>query len=293
MVLFFRFLALHTQERKEYTMLKIGDFAKVSRVSVKTLRYYDEIGLLRPSQIDRFTGYSYYTLDQLPRLNRILALKDLGLSLDQIALLLDQGMPADHIRGMLRLKQAELRQIVEEERARLERVEARLRQIEQEGRLPDYDVIIKRVESIRVASIRDVAPNLEVIGEVLSPLYMRLWSYLTEHNAVCSGPSLTLYHEMEAGKITDLQVEAAIPVQGSLATAGEISVSDLPTVEQMACVVHSGPFDEFEGAYRVLLGWIETGGYTIVGPSREVYLHFEPGADPSSFVTEIQIPVNK
>ncbi len=274
-------------------MLKIGDFAKVSRVSVKALRYYDEIGLLRPSQIDRFTGYRYYTLDQLPRLNRILALKDLGLSLDQITLLLEQGMPADHIRGMLRLKRAELRQIVEEERARLERVEARLRQIDQEGRLPDYDVIVKRVDAFCVASIRDVAPNLEVIGEVLGPLYGRLWSYVTEQNAVCSGPALTLYHEMEANKVTDLQVEAAIPVMGGLAPSEDIRVADLPAAEQMACVVHSGPFEEFGSAYGALLGWIEVGGYTIDGPSREVYLHFEPDGDPASFVTEIQIPVRK
>jgi len=98
---------------------------------VKTLRYYDEIGLLKPAQVDRFTGYRYYSEDQLPRLNRILALKDLGLSLEQIGRLLDDDLPPAQLRGMLRLKQAEIQQCVEEEQARLARVEMRLRQIEQ------------------------------------------------------------------------------------------------------------------------------------------------------------------
>ncbi len=80
-------------------MFKIGEFSKLSQVTVKTLRYYDEIGLLKPAEVDRFTSYRYYSVDQLPRLNRILALKDLGLSLDQVAHLLDGNLPPGHFRG--------------------------------------------------------------------------------------------------------------------------------------------------------------------------------------------------
>ncbi len=90
-------------------MLKIGDFAKLTRLSVQTLRYYDDLGLLKPVEVDRYTGYRYYTYDQLPRLNRILALKDLGLSLEQVGRLLAEDLPAAELRGMLRLKRAELR----------------------------------------------------------------------------------------------------------------------------------------------------------------------------------------
>src|SRR5512136_2288564 len=127
-------------------MLKIGDLSKLSRVSVKTLRYYDEVGLLRPAQVDRFTGYRYYSFDQLPRLNRILALKDLGLSLEQIAQLLNEGLAPAQLRGMLRMKQAELELQVQEEQERLARVEARLRQIEQENNMSTCDVVIKKIE---------------------------------------------------------------------------------------------------------------------------------------------------
>ena len=89
-------------------MIRIGLFSKLSQVPVKTLRYYDNIGLLEPAEIDRFTSYRYYSITQLPRLNRILALKDLGLSLDQIARLLAEEVPVEQLRGMLRLKEVEI-----------------------------------------------------------------------------------------------------------------------------------------------------------------------------------------
>src|SRR5512143_3025631 len=113
-------------------MIRIGDFSKLSRVSIKTLRFYDEMGLLKPIEVDRFTGYRYYEFDQLPRLYRILALKDLGFSLEEIGRLFEGDLPTEQMRGMLKLRQAEIRQQVAEEAERLERVEYRLRQIEQE-----------------------------------------------------------------------------------------------------------------------------------------------------------------
>ena len=140
-------------------MFRIGDFSKLSQVSVKALRYYDELGLLKPVEVDRFTGYRFYSADQLPRLNRILALKDLGLSLEQIARLLERDLPPAQLRGILRLKQAEIEEHIEEERARLARVEARLRQIEEEGKMPTYEVVLKKVSAQRVASIRDIIPT--------------------------------------------------------------------------------------------------------------------------------------
>src|SRR5688572_13818303 len=119
-------------------MLKIGDFSRISQVTVKALRYYDEIGLLRPVHVDDFTGYRYYAVDQLPRLNRILALKELGFTLEQIAAALSEGVTAEQLRGMLRLKRAEIQQRMQEEQDLLGRVEVRLQQIEQEGTMSAY-----------------------------------------------------------------------------------------------------------------------------------------------------------
>ena len=124
-------------------MFKIGDFSRLSLVSVKALRYYDELGLLKPARVDEFTGYRYYSASQLTRLNRILAMKDMGMSLEQIALLLDKELTPDQIRGMLRLKQVELRQQLVEGQARLARIEAWLQAFEQEVTMPAYDVVLK------------------------------------------------------------------------------------------------------------------------------------------------------
>jgi len=96
-------------------MIRIGDFSKLSRIPVKTLRYYDEMGLLQPVQVDPFTGYRLYEYSQLSDLNRILALKDLGFSLEEIGRLLDDGLSVEQMRGMLKLRETEARQMVQEE----------------------------------------------------------------------------------------------------------------------------------------------------------------------------------
>jgi len=106
-------------------MLKIGEFSRLSQVTVKTLHHYDEIGLLKPSHIDPSSDYRYYTLDQLPRLHSIMALKSIGLSLDEIAQLLQEALPPEQIRSMFRLKQAEARRRLEAEQARLAQIEFR------------------------------------------------------------------------------------------------------------------------------------------------------------------------
>src|SRR5512134_3170044 len=120
-------------------MIKIGDFARLSQVSGVTLRYYDEMDLLKPVQVDPFTGYRFYSADQLPRLNRILALKDLGFSLEQIKLMLADGLPLEQLRGMLKMQRSQVKQRLSDEQRRLSRIEARLRQIEMENKMPNYD----------------------------------------------------------------------------------------------------------------------------------------------------------
>src|SRR5438128_819456 len=124
-------------------MFRIGEFSRLTQVTVKALRYYDEVGLLQPAAVDELTGYRYYALNQVPRLNRILALKELGLSLEQIALLLHETISLSQLQAMLHDKRAELEARIREEHARLARVEARLRQIEQEESLTGYEVRLK------------------------------------------------------------------------------------------------------------------------------------------------------
>jgi len=270
-------------------MIKIGLFSKLSQVPVKTLRYYDEIGLLKPAEIDRFTDYRYYSVTQLPRLNRILALKDLGLSLDQIAHLLAEELPVEQLRGMLRLKQVEIQQRMQREDEKLTRVAARLRQIEQENKMSNYDVLIKKVETQRIASVRDLIPSYPEQGH----LWQELETMLFQNQVKPTGSCLTLYHSDEP-KI-DAEVCEPITEGVSLPQQSRVQTRELLGAE-VAAVIHHGPFATLSEAYEAILKWIEANGYRISGSSREIYLKTpsEVGDqnDPAS-VTEIQFPVAK
>lgn len=272
-------------------MIKIGDFSKLSQITVKTLHHYDQLGLLKPVHVDRFTGYRYYAVEQLPRLNRILALKDLGLSLQQIARLLADDLPATEIRGMLKLKQAEVQQQVVAEQARLARIEARLRQIEQEQGMPTHEVVIKQIEPLLVAAVRDVIPDRSMITPVFNRLFDEVLGYVERQGGKFAGPAMDLWHDMEHAD-RDIQVEAAVPIQERLPDSDRVRVYELPAAT-MASVIHQGSFDGFGESYNAILQWIEANGYRIVGPNREIYLQYDRSGNPAEYVTEIQFPVAK
>ena len=272
-------------------MIRIGDFSKFSRVSVKTLRFYDEMDLLKPVEVDRFTGYRYYEFDQLTTLYRILALKDLGFSLEEIGRLLDSDLSTEQMRGMLKLRKAEIRQQVQEEMERLERVELWLRQIEQENFMSKYDVVIKKIDPIKVASVRGVVPT----PPDQRTLWEDLMNYLYQQNARMIGPPQAIYHDGEF-KERDWDIEVCMPINEDLAPKGSVKVHDLPGFEKMACVVHTGSFATIGEAYDAIAKWIDQNSYQIVGPGRELNLRVpEPIGnqnDPNT-VNEIQYPVKK
>jgi DNA-binding transcriptional MerR regulator len=272
-------------------MLRIGDFSRIARVSVQTLRYYDDLGLLKPVAVDRITGYRYYEFSQLPKLHRILALKDLGLSLEEIARLLRDEPSTEQLLGMLRLKETELAERVDEEFHRLERVRARLRQMDEEQIMPNYEVVLKKLDPQKVAGVRGKIPSYPE----QFPLWRELGAYLSAKKIPTSGACLTLYYSEEP----DIDAEVCEPVAREYPDAGNVKFHTLPAVEQAACVVHNGPFTTIGSAYEFVSKWIEANGFECIGPVREVYLRPAGGEgqavrqnDPGT-VTEIQYPVKK
>ncbi len=270
-------------------MLKIGEFSKLAQVSVKTLRYYDELGLLRPDWVDRYTGYRYYALQQLPRLNRILALRELGFSLVQIAYLLREDLPPSELQRLMKLRQVELEHQVQAEQARLARVAARLRQIELEGRQPRYEVLVKPVQPCQVAGIRDTIAGYGDIGSLVGELR----SYLQGRASAPDphSPYLAIYYDAEYLD-RGADVEVAVPIERRLRGKARVTVHELPGSAAVASLVHQGSYDRITDAYRALMAWTQANGYRGSGPNREIYLQgFESGPDPSRFVTELQLPV--
>jgi effector-binding domain-containing protein len=275
-------------------MLKIGDFSKLSQVSIKALRLYDQKGLLKPSSVDRFTGYRFYSAHQLPRLNRILAFKDLGFSLEEIAKLLTEEVSPSQIRGMLRLKQGQLEQHITDSQERLGRVEARLKQIEMENMMANYDVVIKKIETISVISRRDILSSYGAISE----LFGEVFGYLGSQGINPGGLPLAIWHDPEY-KESDVDGEAAVPIDPSLgakltSTLGQhhpLQISELPSYQQAACVVYQGSYQSMIQAYSHLLAWIEENGYQVIDHNREVYINGGAEQDNDSYITEIQFPI--
>lgn len=270
-------------------MIKIGEFARLAQVSVVTLRHYDELGLLTPSTVDPSTGYRYYSIAQLPRLNRILALKDLGFSLEQIEVVLS-GLTLDQLRGMLKLRHAEVEQQLAQEQRRLARIGARLRHIESEDTMSDYAVVLKTVPPMLIVSRRVTIPTNDQVPEYIGPAFNAAYEHIKHYGARDVGACLAIWHQ-GADVLANEEAEAAVPIDREVPSTEDVRVYTLPQ-QQVAAAVHHGAFENFTQAHTAILSWIEANGYRIVGPYRELYLHHDP-ANMADTATEIQYPVEQ
>lgn len=265
------------------------------------LRHYDDLGLLKPTHVDPFTNYRYYSADQLPRLNRIVALKDLGFSLEQIGQLLSEALSAEQMQGMLKLRRAEIAQQLREEEAKLARIEARLAQIsETEGKMA-YDVVLRAVDPQMVASMRKV---VSIGSEEVTEMFETLEAAVGQYKARATRPPLMIYHDTEYQEGVQ-EVEVVIPINGPMPSGKGVHIQELAGHETMACCIHTGEYDTLPQAFSALMQWIEANDYHIVGPTRELFLRFGANQDgyelpdaylaksAAEFVTELQIPVEK
>ncbi|MFD6531923.1 MerR family transcriptional regulator [Streptomyces sp. NPDC060184] len=278
-------------------MFTIGDFARYGRVSPRMLRHYDAIGLLRPDRTDPASGYRFYGAAQLARLNRIIALKDLGFTLQEVGSILDDEITAQELRGMLRLRRAELEAAMAAAAARLNQVEARLRSIESEGRMDTEDVVIKQVPAVRVAELTGTAAGFrpQDITPVIVPLYERLFPLLAAAGVTPTGPGVARYEDAPDDKNTSagaVLVHAGVTVSAPVGPVGDsgVRVVELPAFEA-ATLVHRGSMDAVLSTEQVLARWLDNSGYRSVGYTREVNL--ECPEEKEKWVTELQQAIVK
>jgi DNA-binding transcriptional MerR regulator len=269
--------------------MNIGEFARLGQVSPRMLRHYDETGLLKPREVDAQTGYRLYDVASLGRLHRLLALRDLGFTLEQIRPLLDDDLPVEQMRGMLRLGRAQIEQNVAAEQARLRRVEAHLRALEGSSTMPSNDVVIKQAEPICLAEAVGTAPGYG--SENLGPLFARLLPEVLAHLArVGATPGISVGHYEEPQDDGSVVLHAGFDIGDQEVPSGEVvRVAHLPSVE-VASVIHRGAMEGIEPAFEALMRWIEDSGYRWAGPSRELYHEFHE-EDPARHVTELQVPI--
>jgi DNA-binding transcriptional MerR regulator/effector-binding domain-containing protein len=274
-------------------MFSIGEFARLGTVSVRTLRHYDEIGLLPPAKVDPATGYRGYSAEQLRLLNRIVALKELGLSLTQAKQLMD-GITLEELQGMLLLRRAQLEQELEAHRNQLLGVEARLRYIAREGAMPADDIVVKKIPATGVVAIAAPAPAFgpQNIVPIVNQSRAQFDQLGIPELVKVTGP-YTLFYEHD--HFTDVTVFLALPVAeepAELPAPAQYLV--LPEIEAAVAVRNGPAANIFPMVYHDLARWAEGHGYEAHGPGREIWVNeVDDIADVDQQVIEIQLPFTR
>lgn len=276
-------------------MFRIGDFSKIAQVSGRLLRYYDEIGLLSPQFTDPQTGYRYYSAQQLPRLNRILVLKELGLSLEQIAHLLDRDTSTEEMRGMLALRKAQIEQAVQEETERLRVVEARLEQIDAYGQVQEPDVVLKTIPPQQFLALREVIPDIgarrRLIQNIATVVPEEVGHNSLGHIAVVTHSPI---YDPEA---LDIEIGYLLtgkaPASVRLSEERVLTKRALPAVDTMATFAYEGHISGLHRGHGMLGTWVEQKNWQITGKGREVLIQLPRSEAEDDVLVEIQLPVSK
>jgi DNA-binding transcriptional MerR regulator len=277
-------------------MFRIGEFSQIARVTIDTLRHYDALGLLKPVKVDPFTGYRYYSARQLQSLNRILALKEIGFSLEEIARILRDQPTHEELRRMLKAQLVRAEQDIEAAQLRHERILTRLNTFNLEEAMPDFEVSVKPVEQKSIASIREVVQTIEQMPERCSWMFDTIERWIRSRGLPV-GPALTLYYN-EGFTRENIDTECAFILPGgdieTVAPVEPVTLRRMDAVPQMAFTIVTDDFYKKAGAllpaYNALARWIEENGYQIAGPPREL---FYGSVQHGDLTAEVQFPVEK
>lgn len=267
--------------------LTIGDFARLGGVSTRMLRHYDALGLLPPGRVDESSGYRYYSAAQLTRLNRLVALKDLGFSLDEIAELLDSD-PRTTVEQLAR-RRAQLAGSIEADRHRLAAVDARLRLID-DDHAADLAFVEKPLPRLRLVQSTGQVVDAADLGRHVGPMFEQLMATLQHRGILAPTPSYAWYETR--GDAMHFGVGFTATHQpGSTDRPGRgVEVAVLPAVDRALSVVHHGDIRRIDATWQAAAREAEARGAVIAGPGREVY-HELPPDDPDGWVVEVQLPI--
>lgn len=269
-------------------MISIGMFSKMNKVTVKTLRYYDEIGLLKPAYVDEFTGYRYYSTEQLVLMNKILSLKQLSFSLQEMVEVLKGQV---EVVDVLMKKQEEVQERLKEDKEMLERIENHIKLINGEMKMEQYDVIIKELPEVIVASMRRTIPNYDALFTIV-PQQMAPEMKRVGCKTIFPEYCFNIYHDGEY-KETNIDVEICEAVTEIKDDTDLLTFKKINAVSA-ACTLHKGSYSTIGKAYTQLIKWIEKNGFEIVGSPRESYIDGIWNKDSEAdWLTEIQIPIRK
>ena len=271
-------------------MFRIGEFSKLVRVSPRMLRHYEKCGLLYPAEIDKVTGYRQYSFEQIPLLNNIVALRDLGFSIDEIGEVLPRFNDAAYMDKVLHAKAASIKSMIEGEQEKLDRLMEMNDLIRKEQNIMIYEVEIKKLPPVKVLSLRGIIPHYRDEGI----LWEKLGNFIAENKVECHSTGYSTFFDDEY-KESDPDVEIAIPVDTLGESQGEFVYKEYAEIPLAATVRFSGPFDGgYDAACEKLAGWLEQNGYVFAGNMRGYVISSpQENPDPETWLTELQLPVAK
>lgn len=271
------------EEKTGDTLYKIGMFAAMNHVTVKTLRFYEEQGLLIPALIHPENGYRYYTLSQMAVLHQITALKLAGFTLEEIARI---HSGADE-KAVLLKKKAELLARIADLTKQIAVVDAYLSKKKKGLSAP---VLIKTIPETTVACMRIRLESYDSLFDCMP----EMGAMMEKAGCVCAPPEYCFTNYLEPGyKDSDIPVEICESVVEAKQEIGGLQFKTLPSI-RAACVFHKGSYRTFSESYETVLKYIEENGYEIAGEIRESYIDGVWNKDDESqWLSEIQIPIRE
>ena len=271
-------------------MLKIGDFSKLSRISIRMLRHYDEIALLVPASIDNFTGYRYYSEAQLPIANRITALKEMGFSLAAATEILNSYGNPETLAQFLSVKQTELQEQAEDAVRRLRLLETAIERLRKDSTMMNYDVTLKTLPQRTVASVRKTIPAYDQEGILWNIMMTETAQMNLQPGDPCY--SLAIFHD-EGFKENDVDIEIQGTVKGSYKNTEHVVFKTVPPI-QVASATYKGSYEQVTAANGAVANWVNDNGYEFDGAMFCIY-HVSPAQtqNPDELVTEVCWPVKK
>ncbi|GGJ19889.1 MerR family transcriptional regulator [Deinococcus roseus] len=263
-------------------MFKIGEFARITGVTLRTLRHYDELGLLSPSRISD-NDYRVYTAGDLQKMQQILSLRDLGMPLERIRQV-TQGLSRADFLLLLEEHRAALREELEHLQSKISRLEHKLKEVHM------YSPEIRSIPERFVLSAQGTAQDYQHVTAPMQQLWDRLCGHLAQHPATRTGPDTVVWYG-DYGDMEAFTLELVFPIAAPIETAEGVRCYLQEATPEMGVVLHKGSYEDLGDAYAALAAFLEQHGYERTGHMREAYLHF--GEDQKDHLTEIHVPVRK
>ncbi|WP_234121534.1 MerR family transcriptional regulator [Clostridium hydrogenum] len=263
-------------------MYKIGEFSKITGLTVKTLRYYDEENIIKPSYRNEENGYRYYSQDDFKKSQLICVLRNFEFSIAEIKDVIENFQNEDDLSYFLEEKKKIIEEKMRREKELLKNIDLYIKPEGKEVNWMNYKVEIKSIEAVLVASIRFKGKYSDV-GNYIGKIYKAV-----KGNA--SGSPLNCYYDDEFKEEAD--IELCVPIS-KMIKSDAVTVRELPKINAI-CVTHKGSYENLNKAYKAIFDYAKENGLECGLPSREIY-EKGPGmifkGNPNNYITHVIVPI--